>query len=317
MGETKTPCRLFPYEYRDITSLEEAKQKAGWNITAFRLPEAWNFSQGDGVKIAILDSGCDLDHPDLADNLLPGINFVDPNSPPEDNNLHGTHVTGTICAINNDLGVVGVAPKAKVIPVKVLDANGSGDMETVANAIKWAVDQKVDIISMSLGSPRSIPVVEEACQYANSKGIPIFCAAGNAGNTKQVFYPAAYDTTIAIGSVDENFDRSVFSNTGDRLDFMAPGNKILSTVPDNWYGELSGTSMACPFAVGVAALLLSYSRAHNNCLSLNNTQDYIEVLKQQTIPLNNPEFAGKQFFSGFGIINPENLLEWIDRNKKG
>ena len=308
-------CKLFPYKRENVLTLQDAKQKAGWNITAFELPKTWAYSQGEGVKIAVLDTGCDLDHPDLVDNLLPGINFINPGTPPADDNQHGTHVTGIICAENNEIGMVGVAPKAHVMPVKVLGADGSGILETVAQGIRWAVDNNADIISMSLGCPTPVQQVRKAIQYAANKGIPVFCAAGNAGMTKDVFYPAAYEETIAIGSIDENFDRSNFSNTGKNLDFMAPGGAIFSTVPDNWYAILSGTSMAAPFAVGCAALLLSYVRNHETNIQLKTVEDYREMFRKYTTPISNPKFAGQQFFEGFGIIDPRKIMQWVEANK--
>ena len=154
-------------------------------------------------------------------------------------------------------------------------------------------------------------MILDAIQYAASKGCITFCAAGNAGRTHDIFYPAAYPEVIGIGAIDENFDRASFSCTGPDLDFVAPGVRILSTVPDNWYAVLSGTSMANPFAVGVAALILSYKRANNLNLSLKDNKDYINVMKEYTTPINNPEFAGQRFFEGFGIIDPRKMEEWI------
>jgi major intracellular serine protease len=308
-------CKLPPYEVEEILTLEEARQKAGWSITAFNLPAAWATTQGEGVKIAVLDTGCDLDHPDLVENLLPGKNFVNPNKPPEDDNQHGTHVTGIICACNNDIGVVGVAPKSKVIPVKVLNGSGGGELRLVAEGIIWAVDNGADIICMSLGSPRPLASIRKAIQYAESKGIPVFVAAGNAskGNayTKSLFYPANYPETIAIGSIDESLNRSNFSNTGDELDFMAPGGKIFSTVPDNWYAFLSGTSMAGPFAVGVAALCLSYQRQHIPNKPLKGKEAYVKLFRSNTMPIPDSSKANK-FFQGFGIIDTRDFKRWID-----
>jgi subtilisin len=311
----KIKCKLPFYKISsNIASLAEAKQKCGWEITAFNLPESWKHCQGEGVKIAILDTGCDLDHPDLVENLIPGINIINTKKPPEDDNMHGTHVTGILCASNNEIGMVGVAPKSKVIPVKVLDKNGSGDLSIVSEGIRWAVDNGAEIIGMSLGSPRPTQELRKSIQYADSKGIPVFCAAGNAGRTREIFYPANYPETIAIGSIDENFDRSAFSNTGDDLDFMAPGANIFSTVPDNWYAVLSGTSMACPFAVGVAALLLSYVKSHKTSISLTCASDYRNALKTYATSINSMTNAGKKFFQGFGIIDPRKLDEWMDQN---
>jgi subtilisin family serine protease len=208
--------------------------------------------------------------------------------------------------------MVGVAPKSKIIPVKVLDKNGNGSLSNVSKGIRWAVDNGADIITMSLGAPRPLQSVRKSIQYAYKKGVPCFVAAGNAGKTKEVFYPAAYPETIAIGSIDSNFKRSDFSNTGKNLDFMSPGGKIFSTVPDNWYAFLSGTSMACPFAVGVAALLLSCSRKSNSKIEIKSVNDYRELLKQGTIPIKNKNYAGKKFFEGFGIIDPRKFTEWAN-----
>lgn len=312
----KNRCSLFPYEVEEVLSLQAAKQQVGWNISAFDLPKAWQHSQGEDVKIAVLDSGVDLDHPDLIDNLLPGINFVNRSKDPWDDNQHGTHVTGIICAKNNDIGMVGVAPKAKVMPVKVLDKNGNGNLLNVVEGIRWAVENNSDIICMSLGAPRPVQQVRKAIQLATRKGIPCFVAAGNAGVTKEVFYPAAYPETIAIGSIDQNFDRSNFSNTGENLDFMAPGGKIFSTVPDDWYAVLNGTSMACPFAVGCAALVLSYKKNYPNKakFSLKSVQDYRNIFKKHTIPISNKDYGDKKFFQGFGIIDPRKFMEWLEKN---
>jgi major intracellular serine protease len=306
----KNQLKLFPYEVENVFSIQEVKQKAGWGITAFDLPNAWKKTRGEGVKIAVLDTGCDLDHPDLKKNILPGMNFVDSKKMPWDDNQHGTHVAGIIAAENNEIGVVGVAPECKIIPVKVLDKNGSGNESRIANGIKWATDvAKVDFICMSLGAPNQVVEVHQSIKYAMSKKVICFVAAGNAGKTKQIFYPANYPECIGIGSIDENLNRSSFSSTGENLDFMAPGNKILSTVPDNWYAVLSGTSMATPFAVGVAALYLSYVRQKNIKCKLDDNKDWISVFRSHTIPTKNLDLNNKAFYEGFGIIDPRKLFE--------
>lgn len=301
---------IFPYTREEVLTIQDVQKQISWEITAFNLPDAWQYTQGEGVTVAVLDTGADLDHDDLKPNLLPGQNFVTPGAPPEDDCGHGSHVTGIICAMNNDRGMVGVAPKTRVIPVKVLDNKGSGNLDNVAKGIRWAADQGADFITMSLGSPSPVEVIHQAIQCAAAKGCVTWCAAGNAGNTRQIFYPAAYQETIGVGAVDESFNRANFSCTGPDLDFVAPGVRILSTVPDNWYAVLSGTSMANPFAVAVACLMLSYVRHKKLPLKLQTAQDYIDVLKNYTIPTHNPEFAGKRFFEGFGIIDPRKLEEW-------
>lgn len=303
-------CSLFPYVKEDVLSLQEAVQKSGWNITAFDLPGTWSRTKGEGVKIAVLDTGCDLDHPDLKSNILGGINFINPSKDPWDDNSHGTHVAGIIAAENNEIGMVGVAPHSKIIPVKVLDRNGNGNLVDVSKGIRWSVDvAKADFICMSLGSPNPVQEVRKAIQYAQSKGVVCFVAAGNSGLTKRVFYPADYPETIAVGSIDENMTRSSFSNTGENLDFMAPGNRIFSTVPDDWYAVLSGTSMATPFVCGVAALLLSRAREKGEDSRFRNAKDYVEEFKKHTIPVSDRDLRSGKFYHGFGIIDPKKLIE--------
>lgn len=304
----KNIITLLPYTREEVFTLQDVKQKLGWEITSFNLPKTWKSTQGEGVKVAVLDTGADLDHEDLACNLLPGINFVNKRASPQDDQGHGSHVAGTICACNNDLGMVGVAPKTKVIPVKVLDKHGAGELKHVTDGIYWAVDQGVDFITMSLGAPSPVKMVHKAIQYAASKSIVVWCAAGNAGKTHNIFYPAAYPETIGIGAIDKNMDRANFSCTGPDLDFLAPGVSILSTVPDNWYAVLSGTSMANPFAVGIGCLLLSHKRKHNLKVKLDTCDDYINFLKKYTI------FKGNKLFEGHGIIDPRKLDEWISTN---
>lgn len=309
MSRSKKKCSLFPFEREEVLSLQDAKQKAGWSITAFDLPKAWSKSRGEGVKVAVLDTGVDLDHPDLIKNLLPGVNFVEPSKTPQDDNQHGTHVAGIIAAENNDIGMVGVAPEAKIVPVKVLDKRGNGNLVNVAKGIRWAADEaKVDLICMSLGSPNPVQEVRKAIQHAQSKGVVCFVAAGNAGRTKKLFYPAEYPETVAIGSIDENLCRSGFSNTGDGLDFMAPGGRIFSTVPDNWYAVLSGTSMAAPFATGVAALVLSYLKGSGK-KPPSTADEYIELFRAHTVPVTNADLKDKKFYQGFGIVEPSKLME--------
>ena len=305
-------CSLLPHQRREILSIQEAKQRSGWMITAFDLPHSWTNSEGEGVKIAVLDSGCDVNHPDLKENLLPGYNFFEPSKPPWDDNGHGTHVTGIMVAGNNDIGMVGVCPKSKVIPIKVLDKDGDGDLSVVALGILKAIELGADMISLSLGAPCPLPGLLDAINKAAAVGIPTFCAGGNAGESTEIYYPAAYKTTIAIGAIDEKFNRATFSNTGRNLDFMAPGVNILSTVPDNWYAIMSGTSMASPFVCGIAALMLSFCRkkeADGRCTTLTTVEDYRIHFRKHTFPLLGG-YAGNPIYEGFGIIDVKNL-EWV------
>ena len=308
----KYKCKLLPYKKEDCFSIQDAKQKAGWGITAFNLPKAWELSQGEDVVIGVIDTGVDLDHPDLKNNLLDGINLVTRGKPPIDGAGHGSHVTGILVAENNDIGIVGVCPKAKVRPVKALNDRGGGNLLNVVDGIYWCIEQKVDFISMSLGTPNKVQQARKAIQAAAKAGIITFCAAGNAGKTADVFFPASYPETIAIGAIDEKFNRANFSNTGRNLDFMAPGVDILSTVPKNWYGVLSGSSMAAPFAVGVAALVLSYVKKGKSQLKLNCVEDYRALFRKYTTPITDHDLNDPEFYEGFGIIDPRKIIELAD-----
>lgn len=279
-------------------------QNMGWEITKFGIEKIWSKSAGDGVIVAVVDTGCDLDHPDIKNNILQGRNFINKKKDPSDDNGHGTHVSGTIAAENNSTGIVGVAPKAKILPVKALDSNGTGNQRAISEGIVWSADNKADFICMSLGSSKKSDKIEQAIKYAVNKGCIVFCAAGNSGPDTPIMYPAKLPETIAIGAIDKNLQRTNFTCSGPELDFLSPGHEILSCVPDNNYAIMSGTSMATPYAVGCAALLLSYNRRNNKKLniSLKNKQDYINFLKLTSIHLTDPRYKDKKEFEGYGII---------------
>lgn len=294
---------LLPHIRQNIYGLNTTSaQILGWEIKKLNVENQWKYSEGQDTKVAVIDTGCDLDHPDLINNLLDGKNFIDKNQSPQDDNGHGTHVSGTIAAENNLCGMVGVAPKAKIIPVKALNSKGNGNINSLVDSILWAADQKVDFITMSLGSPYPSEELEKAINYANTKGCIVFCAAGNSGENSDIMYPAKYNKTISIGAIDENFCRTNFTCSGEELDFLSPGLNILSTVPDNGYAIMSGTSMSNPFAVGCACLLLSYNKKHNK-YQLESISDYIEVLKQFTICIPDKKYQEKKY-QGYGIIKP-------------
>jgi len=299
---------LLPFIREDIHGLSpDDAQIFGWEITKFDIPNLWKYSTGKSVKIAVIDTGCDLDHPDIKNNIIQGKNFIDKNKDPYDDNGHGSHCAGTIAAENNGTGMVGVAPQAKIMPVKVLNSAGQGGLQNIVNGIIWAVDAGADILSLSLGSTSPAIPLENAINYAASKGCIVFCAAGNNGVNSDITYPAKYDHTIAIGAIDKNLERTQFTCSGETLDFLAPGHDILSCVPGGHYALMSGTSMSTPFAVGCAALLLDYTRqvkysAINDILK--NTEDYINIFRKKSKSLKDPKFSGQKKYEGYGILYP-------------
>lgn len=217
---------------------------------------------GQGVKVAILDTGIDRSHEDLSSNVIGGYSVFtdDANKDPfYDGSSHGTHVAGTVVALNNTLGVLGIAYSAELYSVKVLNNDGSGSYAGIAQGIEWAVENKMDIINMSLGGSQSSSILEQWCQIAYDSGILVIAAAGNNGRRNgqgdTVGYPAKYDSVIAVAAIDQSNNRASFSSHGPAVELSAPGVEILSTTPGNLYSSYNGTSMASPHVAGVAALV--------------------------------------------------------------
>ena len=224
---------------------------------------------GSGVKVAVIDTGIDYSHTELADNYAGGYDFVNDDSNPMDDNGHGTHVAGTIAAADNDTGVVGVAPEASVYALKVLGANGSGSFDDVIAALQWAVANGIQITNNSYGSSGDPgTAVKAAFDNAYAAGVLHIASAGNSGNRRgvgdNVGYPAKYDSVIAVAASDANDQRASFSSTGPAVELIAPGVSIKSTYPGNLYAIASGTSMASPHVAGTTALVLAANAGLTN-----------------------------------------------------
>lgn len=298
----KESISLLPFERDDLYGLSVYdSQFYGWEIKKFDIIDKWKISQGENVTIAVIDTGCDYNHNDIKDNILDGISFVN-NKDCMDDNGHGTHVCSTIAATNNDIGMVGVAPKSKIIPIKTLNSRGQGSLKSLVESILWASDSIADFITMSLGSSSYSSEIQQAINYGHSKGKIFFCAAGNSGESTEIMYPAACINTIAIGAIDSNLNRTSFTCAGEELDFLSPGQDILGCVPDNKYATMSGTSMANPFAVGCAALYLSKLRQSDISIKVSY-QDLIETFKKSAKDIENPRYRTKKY-QGYGILYP-------------
>lgn len=303
---------LLPHKKQRIYGLSPSSaQILGWEILKFNVQRVWNKSTGKDVKIGVLDTGCDISHPDLKENVICGYNAIEQNDNIFDDNGHGTHVSGTIAAKNNHTGMVGVAPDAKVVPIKILNKNGTGSDKHIADGILWAVENDCDILTMSLGSVFASKLIQKAIDYAVLKKCAVFAAAGNSGDDSDLMYPAKFGTTVAIGSVDRDLKRSKFSCAGDELDFLSPGEDILSCAPNGQYVLMSGTSMATPFAVGCAALLLSMIRSKYKDQKYRlGHAEYIDIFQKISVPLSQAEFQDKKY-NGYGIIQPVSNLSRV------
>lgn len=225
-----------------------------WNYEMINAPDAWDTTPGaDSTDIAVLDTGIDDSHQNLSDfvDTSAGKSFVGDDT--DDGEGHGTHVSGTVASYGD---VSGVMQEANLIPVKVLDDDGSGSVYDIQEGITYAAEEDADVINMSLGGGGENQGMEEAIETANDEGTIVVVASGNEGQGN-VSYPAAYDDAVAVGSVDSDESRSDFSNYGEELDIMAPGADIYSTVPGDDYETMSGTSMASPHVAGVMGLIRS------------------------------------------------------------
>jgi type VII secretion-associated serine protease mycosin len=269
-----------------------------WALDHSSFEAAWSATKGAGVTVAVVDTGVDAFHEDLGSVVLPGVDFIDSGRDGRfDPDGHGTHVAGIVAArANNGRGIVGAAPAVRILPVRVLDANGSGLSSTVAAGVVWATDHGARVINLSLGGGPS-PGIQIAIRYALSKGAVVFAAAGNngaSGNT--AVYPGAYPEAIAVGSYDATYTKSAFSNTASYVDVLAPGNSILSTWSSSStsYAVASGTSMATPYAAAEAALVIS----ENPKLSAGAVTVIVEATARDAGP------PGVDAQYGHGLIDP-------------
>ena len=232
-------------------------------VNMINAPLMWNKGYtGDGVKVAILDSGC-IQHPDLINNIIGGKNFTTEGSETDYNDLngHGTHVAGIIAGNGK---VMGVAPNAKLLILKVLDKTGNGNCQGLYDAINYAIEQKVDIINMSLGISINVNEIHTMLKKAVDNNICVVCACGNEGDgkafTDEYSYPAGYNEAISVGAIDNARVNAVFTNSNKEVDLVAHGVNVVSTHLNYGYRSMSGTSQATPHVAGALALLKEYYR---------------------------------------------------------
>jgi len=279
-----------------------------WSIVNGDVLGAWDMgATGQGVTIAIVDTGIALNHPDLKDNIVPGYNAITGSEAlgaNKDNNGHGTHVSGIVAAERNNLGIVGVAYQAKIMPIKAMDSLGDGYDDTIAAGIVWAADHGAKIINLSLGSQNgahSSDVLRQSVSYAYNKGCLMIAAAGNFDPTAEgnpgVSYPAADPHVLAITATDQNNNVANYSVTGPEVALAAPGDSITSdwwsATKGSGYADASGTSMAAPFVSGEAALIWSQHPDWSR-------DQVIQVLEAGVNDLGSP---GRDNNYGYGLVD--------------
>ncbi|HPP88184.1 MAG TPA: S8 family peptidase [bacterium] len=283
--------------YKKISVYKKIKENIDWGVKIIGAPDIWKLSEGENISVAVLDTGVSFAHKDLADsfiiekNKIVGFNAVSLKKSYDirDRQSHGTHCSGIIAANRNGIGIIGVAPKAKIIPVKVLNNKGEGDLSWITRGIYWAIENSkkynIKILSMSLGAAIGAPELKQALISAKKEKLISVCAVGNEGNWSDLGYPARYaeeKLCIAVGAIESKKRITEFSNTGKGLQKMgvvAPGFEILSTIPNNKYAVFSGTSMAAPHISGILALALSKHLKYGGDTQLTNLDEAFEHLK--------------------------------------
>lgn len=279
-----------------VTALDNAVDPTDevipWGVDRIDADLAWQYSTGKKVRVAVIDTGIDMDHPDLQANIHGGINTIAP-SPQypdpdnfDDDHGHGTFVAGIIAAVDNNIGVIGVAPNAWLYGVKVLNSGGAGYISDIIEGIEWCIDKDMQVINMSFGGLYS-EALQDACDAAWDHGCILVACLGTSG----VSYPAGYSSVIGVAATDR--DDIQWYEYGEELELVAPGEGILSTVPGGGYAVMTGTSFGCPHVAGTAALVIARHPLYTNSV--------VRVILQRTAEdLGAP---GWDPYYGYGMVD--------------
>ena len=292
-----------------LNTVSVLTEQQNWGLGFVNAQEAWKHSKGGGIKVAVIDTGWS-NHKDLLPNFIEGHDATGNNDFTDHNNFHGTHVAGIISAnCGEGIGVMGVAPSAKLIPIKALSDDGSGSFDYIINALDIARNLDVDVINMSLGTPvdPGNSKMHNLLQEIAKQGKIVVCASGNDGAT--VNFPAKYDEVIAVAAVESSGQLAKFSSRGPELDTAAPGVKIYSTWGNNQYTNLDGTSMACPCISGMIALILSWYKLNPDPSFIKDYKNMIKLLYtlgESSIIQTNEYNIGVPKFANFNPWKPVN-----------
>lgn len=298
-----------------ISDIEEEANGVPQGVKLISAPKLWEAGyEGAGIRIAVIDTGCDVTRLEFKDRIIGGYNFTDEDGGKEDlyvdYNGHGTHICGTIAASMTEKGIVGVAPKAKLLILKAIDKNGIARYNWIINAIKYAIREKVDIISMSLGGKTDDLKLHAVIKKAVEENILVVCAAGNEKDMQDgergILYPAYYNECISVGSIDYKKERAYVRLLNTNVDLVAPGVDILSTYIGGKYSKMSGTSMATPHVTGALALIINWAEKEFG-RRLTEPELYAQLIKR-TI---NPGYSTEQVGSGILYLTAIDLLNAI------
>jgi len=266
-----------------------------WEVDRIDAEIVHSQNKGRGVKVAILDTGIDLDHPDL--RVAGDVTFVPGTTSGDDDHGHGTMVAGVVAALDNDIGVAGIAPEVELYSVKVLNKDCAGVMSVILSGIEWAIANDMQVINMSFGCLLNFPqAVRTALDKAYQAGIVLVAGAGNEGTASgegnNIWAPARYTPVIAVGATNEPDNRYSSSSTGDTLELVAPGVNIHSTAMGGGYASITGTSVSSPYTAGVAALLIASGVSSNI--------EVRQILQATAKDLGPP---GWDSWYGYGLVN--------------
>ncbi len=269
-------------------------------------PEAWDISRGSpSTVLAVIDTGIDLDHPDLAGKIVEGYNVISDTTIPQDDNGHGTHVAGiAVATTNNAIGIAGVCPRCRVMPLKALNSDNLGYYTDWASAIEHAVDNGAHMINMSMGGDLDSTLLHTAIRYAYQSNVPVVVSMMNEGNSTP-YYPAVYTETIAVGATDRKGARWEQSCFGDHIDLVAPGKSILSTYWDDSYTYMLGTSMAAPHVAGALGLIHSVHPGY----TIEESRHILRTTADDQIGPPNEDKKGWDVYFGAGQLNLAQALQ--------
>lgn len=273
-----------------------------WGIDRVNAEECMAVNTGDAVKVAIVDTGIDATHPDLAANIKGGMSAVAYTTKYTDDNGHGSHVAGIVAALNNTIGVVGVGPDIDLYAVKVLNRKGSGYVSDIIEGLGWCEANGMDVVNMSLGTTADTQSFHDAVSALYASGTVIVAAAGNDGIGSAVNYPAAYPEVIAVSATTQTDGLASFTCTGPQIELAAPGYSIYSTYKSGGYATLSGTSMASPHVAGVAALVIASPVAAGDT---NGVWDPAEVRTRLQVTAEDLGAAGWDSGYGYGLARAD------------
>ena len=279
----------------------QPEQTVPWGIARVGADQVWATTDGDMVKVAVIDTGIDLTHPDLQDNIKGGYNAIYPTKSANDDNGHGTHVAGIIAAAQNGIGVVGMGPKIDLYAVKALNRQGSGYLSDIIEGLDWSIANGIQVVNMSLGAKTNVQSFHDAVIKAYQAGLVLVAAAGN-DYGGAVNFPAAYPEVVAVSATDSGDQVAAFSSVGPEVDLSAPGVGIFSTYKGSSYKTLSGTSMATPHVAGAAALVMATPVGLSD-LDADGVWDPSEVQNKLEATAQDLGSAGKDNLYGSGLLN--------------